>query len=106
MRVALDCLEVLCGPQPENAKGLALIRMEGRLTRLPVPSATSFGPRRVLYPAFQSLEEDATRFGSDPGLFLDHCLADELIRLAERVASDRLGLVCHGERDATRDAGQ
>lgn len=106
MRVALDCLEVLCGPQAQNAKGLALVRMEGRLTALPVPATASFGPRRVLYPVFESLEEDATRFGSEPGLFLDCCLADELIRLAEEVASDRLGLVSHGSPNASRVASR
>ena len=64
-----------------------------------MPSATSFGPRRVLYPVFESLTEDATRFGPEAGLFLDRCLADELIRLAERSASSQLGLVCRGSRD-------
>lgn len=102
MRVALDCLEVLCGDPSQNAKGLAMARMEGRLTRLPVPSATSFGPRRVLYPAFESLTEDATRFGPEAGLFLDRCLTDHLIRLAERSASEQLGLVCHRSPDETQ----
>jgi hypothetical protein len=67
--------------------------MEGRLTGLPAPTATSFGPRRAFYPVFESLDRDATRFAPEPGLFLDRCLADELIRQAERVAGAQLGLV-------------
>ena len=93
MLVALDCLEVLCGAASRNAMGLAVGRMEGRLTRLPVPAATSFGPRRAFYPIFESLDEDDTRFASEAGLFIDRCLGDELIRLAEELAGERLGLI-------------
>jgi hypothetical protein len=93
MIAALDCLDVLCGPDSPNAKGLAVGRMQGRLTRLPVPQATSFGPRRAFYPTFESLDEDNTRFASEPGLFIDCCLADDLIELAEETAVRVLGLV-------------
>jgi tetraacyldisaccharide-1-P 4'-kinase len=51
---------------------------------------TSYGPRRAVYPQLVSHDDDDARFGDDPVLFLDRCLAEEVVRFAEARALDRL----------------
>lgn len=86
MLAAVDLLEVLCGDAPAMQRIFALFRLEGMLSRI-VPVATaSYGPRRVLYPQLRSLRDDEATFGDDPALFVDRCLADEVVRLAEEMA--------------------
>jgi hyaluronoglucosaminidase len=92
MRAALDFLETLAGEGAALPKVLALFGLELRV-RGRAEDAASFGPRRVLYPQLASLESGAARFAEDPSLYLDRCLADELVRLAERRAAEELGLV-------------
>jgi hypothetical protein len=65
-------------------------RFEGLLSRLPSPPVASYGPRRVLYPQLVSMRDDGACFGADQALFVDRNLADEVVRLAERVALERL----------------
>jgi hypothetical protein len=60
------------------------------LTRITPTAVASFGPRRVLYPQLGSMRDDAAAFGDDQALFLDRCLADELVELAEQLALARL----------------
>jgi hypothetical protein len=62
------------------------MRFEGLLTLRPPGERTSYGPRRVLYPQLTSMREEEMRFGADPALIRDRCLADELIRLVEQRA--------------------
>jgi hypothetical protein len=45
-----------------------------------------------MYPQLASLRDDEFGFGSDPWLFRDRCLADELCAWAEDVARDVLGV--------------
>jgi hypothetical protein len=58
-----------------------------------VPAVASYGPRRALYPQLASLRAGEAGFASDPALFLDRCLADELVRFAEERAHAVLGVV-------------
>lgn len=90
MLAAVDLLEVFTSGAPDMQRVFAFFRLEGMLSRI-VPVATaSYGPRRVLYPQLRSLRDDDAGFGADPALFLDRCLADEVVRLAEEVALDGL----------------
>lgn len=94
MRAALDLLDALAR-EPGHDAGmglvLALFRCEGRLTRTPPQACTSYGPRRVLYPQLASMGDRSARLGADPALFVDRCLADELVAFAEARALERLG---------------
>jgi hyaluronoglucosaminidase len=92
MRAALDFLATLAADGPALPKVLALFGLEAR-ARGRNEEAASFGPRRVLYPQLASLQNNAARFAKDPSLYLDRCLADELVRLAEQRAAEELGLV-------------
>jgi hypothetical protein len=40
----------------------------------------------VLYPQLASMRDDQAAFGADQALFVDRCLADEIVRFAEEVA--------------------
>jgi len=87
---ALDLLEAVAMDAPAMDKSLALLRMQGRLTRLAASRLVSYGPRRAVYPQFVCLEDEGARFGRDPVLFLDACLSEEIVRYAERRALDEL----------------
>lgn len=102
LRIAVDLLRVLEAAENPDANGpakpisemgifTAYSRFQGRLTHLVGPTKASFGPRRVIYPQLCSHEDDAARFGDDPALYLDHCLADAIVRYAEARGADRLG---------------
>jgi hyaluronoglucosaminidase len=91
MRAALDLLEALAGPADSLEKCLAWIRCEGRLTLNAPAATTSYGPRRVLYPQLAGLSRGSAHFASDPALFRDRCLADEIVSFAEDVALAALG---------------
>ena len=88
---ATDLLAVLVENAAAMPLALAFFRMEGRLTGLPPAQHVSYGPRRHIYPQLESLEEHRAHFSGDPVLFVDHCLVDEAIRLAETLALERLG---------------
>lgn len=91
MLAAVDLLESFCGDDQPMQRVFALFRLEGMLSRI-VPVATaSYGPRRVLYPQLVSMRDDHAAFGSDQALFVDCCLADEVVRFAEDVALRALG---------------
>lgn len=86
MLAAADLLEAFCGDGQPMQRVFALFRLEGMLSRI-VPVATaSYGPRRVLYPQLASMRDDQAAFGPDRALFVDRCLADEVVRFAEEVA--------------------
>ncbi len=91
MAAALDLLEVLCAGAAPLQQVFAFFRHEGMLTRIAPTAAASYGPRRVLYPQLRSLRDDAAAFGSDQALFVNRCLADEVVALAEELALTRLG---------------
>lgn len=95
MRIAIDLHRALEEADNAMERFLAFSRFEGRLTHLATPAKASFGPRRVLYPQLRNHEDEATRFGEDPALFLDHCLADEIVRHAEATAAAALGALRH-----------
>jgi hyaluronoglucosaminidase len=88
---AVDLLARLVERAPAMKLALALFRMQGRLTRIAPAKRTSYGPRRVIHPQLASLEDESARFSTDPVLFLDRCLSDELVRFAESHALARLG---------------
>jgi hypothetical protein len=90
IQAALDGLDrILSGPTPSD-RCLGFMGLGFRVNLEPTPVAQSYGPRRVLYPQFTSMEEDAMAFGSDPVLFRDFCLADAFVDFAEDVALERL----------------
>jgi hyaluronoglucosaminidase len=91
MAAALDLLEVVAANAAALQRVFALFRLEGMLTRIAPSPVASFGPRRVLYPQLRSLRDDAAAFGADQALFVDRCLADEMIALAEATALAGLG---------------
>ena len=86
MAAALDLLEVVSANAAALQRVFALFRLEGMLTRIEPSAVASFGPRRVLYPQLRSLRDDGAAFGEDQALFVDRCLADEMVGLAEEVA--------------------
>jgi hyaluronoglucosaminidase len=88
---AADLLAALVDDVPAMQLALAFFRMEGRLTRVEPAARTSYGPRRAIHPQLASLDDRAARYGVDPVLFLDRCLSDELVRLAESLSLARLG---------------
>jgi hyaluronoglucosaminidase len=86
MLAAVDLLEVFTSDAPAMQRVFALFRLEGMLSRIAPVATASYGPRRVLYPQLRSLRDDAAAFGPDQALFVDRCLADEVVRFAEQVA--------------------
>ncbi|MEN8182731.1 MAG: beta-N-acetylglucosaminidase domain-containing protein [Myxococcota bacterium] len=92
MRAALEFLEALGRDGSRMERLLAVFPFEARVRAAASEQAWSYGPRRALYPQFQSLRDDEACFGPDPALFLDRCLADEVVRFAQQRASDVLGL--------------
>jgi hyaluronoglucosaminidase len=86
MQAAVEALAALAADGPVGTHALAFMRFEGLLTLRPPGERTSYGPRRVLYPQLTSMREEEMRFGADPALIRDRCLADELIRLVEQRA--------------------
>ena len=90
MQAALGALRALETAEPRSARVLGFIAFEGKLTREPVPSKTSYGPRRVLYPQLASMRDETMGFGSDPALYTDRCLSDALIRYVEKRALELL----------------
>lgn len=100
MRAAADLLAALRSGEDSLVRVQAFFRFQGRLTRLETPRHASYGPRRVVYPQLVSLDDDGAGFGSDPALFLDRCLADDLVRFAEA-----RGLACLSKEPAPTRAG-
>ena len=94
---ATDLLAVLVADAPAMKLALAFFRMEGRLTRIAPATRTSYGPRRVLHPQLERLDDSGAKFSADPVLFVDRCLSDELVRFAEGQALARLGGRAAGE---------
>ncbi len=92
MRAALELLEKLEGGGSQIERLLAVFPFEARVRSPGSADAWSYGPRRALYPQFASLRHDDARFGPDPALYLDRCLADDVVRLADQRARERLGL--------------
>lgn len=93
MRAALDLLEKLeggSGSQIERC--LAIFAFEAGTRFAGSDEAWSYGPRRALYPQFRSLRHDDARFGADPALYLDRCLADAVVRFAQQRACEVLGM--------------
>ena len=93
MGAAVDLLERLASDAPSLQKVLAFFTLEGRLERMRAPAVASYGPRRALYPQLASLRDGEAGFAADPALFLDRCLADEVVRFAEERARALLGVV-------------
>jgi len=96
MSIALDFLEALeAASASAMDRVLAFSRFEGRLTHLATPKRASFGPRRVLYPQLACLTDEGARYAEDPALFVDYCIADEFVALAEARAARALGAPRH-----------
>jgi hyaluronoglucosaminidase len=91
MQAAADVMRAATTDGPALARVLSFFGFAAR-TALPATGLHwSYGPRRVMYPQLASLREDEARFGDDPALFTDRCLADEVVRFAERFALARFG---------------
>ncbi len=97
MSAATDLLDVLSSDSTGMMCVWSFLRLEGLLTRIPPGTVASYGPRRVLYPQLASMRDDVATFSDDPALFVDCCLADEVIRLAEDAALVKLGATRIGE---------
>jgi hyaluronoglucosaminidase len=90
MLAALDFLDGLLREGPRLPKVLSLFGFEGRVQTVQSPSAVSYGPRRVVYPQLVSMRDDGAGFGSDPALFKDCNLADEMVSFAESFGLEKL----------------
>jgi hyaluronoglucosaminidase len=106
MRAALQLLEKLDAGGSQIERLLAIFPFEARVRSPGSPDAWSYGPRRALYPQFASLRHDDARFGPDPALYLDRCLADAVVRLADQRARERLGLRLASEKAAAATASK
>lgn len=91
MTAAADLLAALAAGAAGMELVLAFLRFEGRLTQSPPGDRTSYGPRRVVYPQLASMRDEEARFGPDPVLFEDRCLADAVVRFAEERGLRALG---------------
>ena len=90
IQAALDGLaRILFGPTSSD-RCFGFMGLGFRVNLEPTPVAQSYGPRRVLYPQWTSMEDDQMAFGSDPALFRDSCLADAFVDFVEDVALERL----------------
>jgi hyaluronoglucosaminidase len=90
IRAALDALGgILSGPTSSN-RCHAFLGFGFRVNLEPTPVAQSYGPRRVYYPQWTSMEDDEMALGSDPALYRNRCLADAFVEFVEDVALDRL----------------
>jgi hyaluronoglucosaminidase len=98
MAAAAELLEMLCADVNAMQRVFAFFRLEGLLTRIAPGAVASYGPRRVLYPQLGSMRDDGAAFGDDPCLFVDRCLADEVVRFAEDLALERLGGIAASAR--------
>jgi len=87
---ALDFLEGLLREGPRLAKVRSLFGFENRVQAAASPLASSYGPRRVVYPQLVSLRDDAAGFGPDPALFKDRNLADEMVAFVEAFGLEKL----------------
>ncbi len=92
VRIAVECLADFAAAKNGMARVVAIGGFEGRRPRHPPGECASFGPRRALYPQLASLADDTQGYGDDEALFLDRCLADEIVREVECWAADRLGV--------------
>lgn len=90
MSAALECLRTLLEAELARERVFAFFALEGRLSRACPAAATSYGPRRALYPQLVSMRDQRMALSSEPTLVRDRCLADELVRLAEDLALERL----------------
>jgi len=90
MLAALDFLEGLLREGPRLTKALSLFGFEGRVNLASSPAASSYGPRRVVYPQLVSMRDDEAGFGPDPALFKDCNLADEIVTFAESFGLEKL----------------
>ena len=68
----------------------AFFGLEARLSREPLSSKSSYGPRRVLYPQLASMRDEHMALAAGPTLLRDRCLADAFVALAEDVALEGL----------------
>ncbi len=90
MLAAADFLDLLLRDGPRLPKVLSFFGFAARTHAAVSQVATSYGPRRVLYPQLASLRDDEAGFGDDPALFTDLNLADELVRFVEDFALEQL----------------
>jgi hyaluronoglucosaminidase len=91
MQAAAAALRALESGGTRADRVLAFVGFEGKLTREPIPSKASYGPRRVLYPQLASMRDETMGFGADRSLYTDLCLSDALVREVEARALDLLG---------------
>jgi hyaluronoglucosaminidase len=90
MRAAVECIAGIdAAPQAKDGV-FAFMALESKLSREPIPSVASYGPRRVLYPQLVSMRDDEMALTRDPTLVTDRCLADDFVTLAERFALARV----------------
>lgn len=86
MLAAVECLTEIVEAKLAKQRVFALLALESKLSREPIPSVASYGPRRVLYPQLVSMRDDVMALSADPTLITNRCLADDLVALAERFA--------------------
>jgi hyaluronoglucosaminidase len=87
---AVDCLVALVEKARAVDRVYAFLALEAKLSREPLPSEVSYGPRRVLYPQLASMRDDEMALAADPTLIRDRSLADAFVALAESHALTRL----------------
>ncbi len=92
MRAAVQLVETIQNDEIARLHRVAaFFGLSAKLAPAAEIGAVSYGPGRALYPQLVSMRDDEAGFGADPVLFLDHCLADEVCRFAERFALAALG---------------
>jgi hypothetical protein len=91
MQAALRALAKLVDADASGmSRTFALFGLETTLSAEPEPRCVSYGPRRILYPQLASMREGEMGFGEDPCLIRDRSLAEDLVRLVEELALERL----------------
>ena len=65
----------------------------GRVAVAAAQRTTAEAQEQLRSPQLEGLSKNAARFGEDPALYRDRCLADDMVGAAEREAEETLGVV-------------
>jgi hyaluronoglucosaminidase len=86
IQAAVEALGRIRSGQTSSDRCLAFMGLGFRVNLEPTPVAQSYGPRRVYYPQWVSMEDEEMALGSDPALYRNRCLADAFVEYVEDLA--------------------
>lgn len=69
---------------------LNFLRFESALNEIPLPKEISYGPRKILYPQVTTFGDGTAAFGSDPALYRNKSLVDDIVSAMEERTIEHL----------------